>query len=53
MKPKAETVWALLIVLIALILGASVPPPPESGDLLFKIGWYLGGVVGHIEKLFR
>lgn len=35
------------------VIGALVPPPPEGVDLLFKIGWYFGGVVGSVENLFR
>lgn len=57
MKLNAETICggalagAILFVLMYVL--PAVPAPPESGDLLFKVGWYLGGVVSHVENLFR
>jgi hypothetical protein len=28
------------------------PTPPDGTDLLFKVGWYAGGLVSYIGRLF-
>jgi hypothetical protein len=53
MKLRYQIACFLTGFVVLVIVGALVPPPPESDDLLFKVGWYLGGVMSHIENLFR
>lgn len=43
------------ILLVILPLGVALfvsPTPPPGTDLLFKVGWYAGGLVGYIGRLF-
>lgn len=53
MKLRYQIACFLVGFAALMFVGAVVPPPPESGDLLFEVGWYLGGIVSHIENLFR
>jgi len=55
MKPKQSTLIPNAIALTALVVGLInyAPPPPAGGDILFRLGWYVGHYVGLIENLFR
>lgn len=44
-------VYGLLVVFFA-VFGRGVSPAPSDADLMFKVGWYLGGTWQSFLRLF-